>query len=255
MRTTSKHLAFGMVTATVGLLWALLMAATASAITVQPHTFDSSFDGSDAIGAPAFGSSINKVDVDESNVLVYVGTGGGYVYKLNENCVSEPFDAESLGGHSVIEQEVDFNGDLEVDNSGTETQGRIYPFNEFGPFFHAFLPSGAEFVAGEWPLTANKVSNTCGIAVRTDGDLWFSAFGTEKRYTSNGEFTRQTFDGFHGQEICDIDADTENNLLTASGFGGGSVEKRNPDGEILFRVHPGPAPTRPIDRSNSDLYA
>ncbi|HEX3241524.1 MAG TPA: hypothetical protein VHQ97_00450 [Solirubrobacterales bacterium] len=254
MRTTSKHLAFGMVTATVGLLCALLMAATASAITVQPHTFGSSFDGSDAIGAPAFGGSINKVDVDESNGLVYVGTGGGYVYKLNENGVSEPFDAESLGGHSVIEQEVDFNGDLEVDNSGTETQGRIYPFNEFGPFFHAFLPSGAEFVAGEWPLTANKVSNTCGIAVRTDGDLWFSAFGTEKRYTSNGEFTRQTFDGFHGQEICDIDADTENNLLTASGFGGGSVEKRNPDGEILFRVDPGPAPTMAIDRSNNDIY-
>src|SRR5689334_23337130 len=121
MRTTRKHLAFGTFTATVGMLCALLMAATASATTVQPHTFNSSFDGSDAVGAPAFGSSINKVDVDESNGLVYVGTGGGYVYKLDETGVSEPFQA--LAGRTVIEQEVDFNGDLEVDNSGTETQG------------------------------------------------------------------------------------------------------------------------------------
>jgi sugar lactone lactonase YvrE len=231
----------------------LAFAAVAGATALQPHSFGSSFDGSDAVGgSPLSGGS--KIAIDQQSETVYVGGGSG-VYKFNANGVSQPFEA--LAPDTVISTGADFA--LDVDNSGTATQGRIYPFptgvsqTEYFPY----LPSGARYTGGQWPLLLSATSGVCGVGVTTSGDIWLGNGRFLTQYDADGSFTGKSINRFDLSKLaCEVDVDTEDNLVITAeeqGFGG-RVEKLDEEGNVLMHIDPGPSNGVAVDRSNNDIY-
>jgi hypothetical protein len=230
--------------------------ASAGAATLEPHSFDFSFNGSDAVGAPAFDFQVAKVDINQQTEEVLVGSGAGYIYKFDAGGTSQPFTGSGVNPNTVIEASVDSAGELEIDNSGTATQGRIYPFNQFGPLYYSYLPSGERFFGGEWPLEYEKVSSICGAAVTSEGYLWIASGSARRvaKYNSNGEFTQQFFNTVR---VCEVEIDSDDNLITGGVEGVQGiqpVDKLNSVGEFLFRIDPTLAPSIAVDRSNNHIY-
>jgi hypothetical protein len=231
----------------------LLFAAIAGATPLQPHSFGSSFTGSDAVGASPVGGGA-KIAIDQQTETVYVSGGGG-VYKFNSAGVSQPFEA--LAPNTVINTGGDYS--MDVDNSGTATQGRIYPFpsgvsqTEYFPYF----PSGVRYTGGQWPLLLSATAGVCGVGVTTSGDIWLGNGRFLNKYTPEGSFTGGSINRFDLDKLaCEVDVDTENNLVITAEEQqfGGRVEKLDESGNVLFHVDPGPSNAVAVDRSNNDIY-
>src|SRR5215213_10009914 len=228
----------------------LAFAATGSAKTVELHLYDKSFTGSDAVGAGAFpGGSLEKIDVDKSDGTVYVGSNAGRIYKFDAEGVSQPFSGRE--GSTVLSTMINELGDLEVDNSGTATQGRFYTLPDYGPI-SAWEPSGLPPAEGSYPIDSS--SEECGAAVDADGDLWRHVWnGNVAEFDDSGAATgASVFISPAG--FCDFDMDAAGNFYTPESYGGGPTSKFDPSGSKLYTVDNGNSVASAADYSNNDIY-
>jgi hypothetical protein len=253
----------------------LAVPGVAAAKSVYLHTFSSSFNGSDAVGAPAFGSQpgINKIDIDQEKNILYVGTGitgfgsgSGYVYKLSLAGVSQPFLA--LNPNTVIPQAVGSEGDLEVDNTPIEaTHGRIYAFQALEDVLHggpynAYFPDGSKITSGLWPARAQGQDGTfCGASVAQNGDIWYMSgfLNAAFLYSPEGEYLQKEVRFTEDEGHCDIETDKQGNFYVPSGAGSTSSEftrttKWSEDGEELYVLDPATARSSAVDPSNGHVY-
>src|SRR5215213_541345 len=232
-----------------GLLACLAFTGGATAKQIELTKYEFSFNGSDAVGGTKPFNSPEKVDIDQTTQTVYVGTSFGGIYKFNAAGASTAFTG--LAGNTVLNRNIGNFGDVEVDNSGTATQGRIYALNEFGPF-DAYLPSGLP-VGAPWPLEG--LGDVCGAAIAPDGGIWFAHLGEGKfvKYNSNGTSANETITPQIGT-MCDIDADAQGNIYEPVAYFGGRVDKYSPTGQFLGTIDPGPAKSVAVDQSNGNVY-
>jgi hypothetical protein len=228
----------------------LAFAATGSAKTVELHLFDKSFTGSDAVGAGAFPSgSLEKLDVDKSNGTVYVGSNAGRIYKFDAEGVSQAFSGRE--GSTVLTTMINELGDLEVDNSGTATQGRFYTLPDYGPI-SAWEPSGLAPAEGSYPIDSG--SEECGAAVDADGDLWRHVWnGNVAEFDDTGAATGSTVT-INPSGFCDFDMDAAGNFYAPSSYGGGATSKYNSSGTLQYVVDNGNSIASAADYSNNDIY-
>src|SRR5829696_6667624 len=255
MRNTGKAkiVAAGIMVSLVAVLWA---AAAASAKTVSLKVYNGiypagSFTGSDAVGASEFTFGVDQIDVDKNTGNVYVSatSGGGHVYKFDANGVSQPFSA--LAPNTAFPHSFNCCNDLEVDNSATASQGRIYVLQEYGPI-DAYLPTGAP-VGGNFPL--GNLGDVCGAAVSQDGHLWRSLYGTSVyEYYSSGNATGKVLNFASSPQFCDFEIDSQGNFYVPAPYYGGEVRKYSPTGVDLGQIDPGPAQSVAIDLSNDHVF-
>ncbi len=232
--------------------------ATAPAKTVELTKYDgaypaASFDGSDAVGAggsPEF-TSLEHVDIDQVNDFVYVGSNS-LIYKFDLAGVSQPFSG--LGGNTVFSQASGFYGDVEVDNSGTATQGNIYVSNDSSSFF-GYAPAGTA-------LPGFPVANggeTCGLAVGPDGHIWAGQYPNTVREfdpsTTPPTFVKAIVLSPATAGFCDFDMDTQGNFLVPNNYSGGAVYKYNPTGTSRTQINSATSSRGvAVDPSNDDIY-
>jgi len=231
-------------------LASLALAGSAPAKEVELHLFDRSFDGSDAVGAPKFSaSSLQKLDVDKATGNVYVASTTGTVYKFDANGVSQPFSA--LAPNTVLSTEMDFLGDLEVDNSGTETQGRFYTLKDYGPT-KAWDPSGEAPADTNFPLSGG--GEQCGAAVDASGHLWRHSWNSVVTEFDAGGSSTGTTVNISPSGFCDFDMDAAGNFYVPSSYGGGPTSKYDSSGNFLYTVDNGISTASAADYSNNDVY-
>jgi hypothetical protein len=239
--------------ALLALSMALSFSAAAGAITLQPHTFNSSFTGADAVGAsPVEGG--RKVAIDQQTGTVYVANFA-HVYKFDANGASQPFEA--LAPNTVIDSGGDYA--MEVDNSGTDSQGRIYPSGSYpAESLQPYLPSGLPYTGGEWPVSNLATNgNPCGEAVTETGNIWLGVGRFVYLFSSEGAFTNTSIDRFELDKLaCEVELNSEGNLLITAEEQqfGGRVDLLDPVGNLLFNVDSGPSDAIAIDHSNDDMY-
>ena len=240
------------------LIAAFALAGTAAAHTVSLHKYSgtyptSSIDGHDAVGtpgSPTFAGSVYDLDIDQASGALYAAVSNPEgVYKFNLAGASQPFSG--LAGKTFFATSVSGDSDLEVDNSGTATQGRIYVFHENGPV-KAFDPSGLA-VAGFNEITGGDI---CGAAVSPTGKLWLGIYSnTVKEFNPNGTPTGKEFHPTGAGGLCDLEIDTVGNFYIPTNYGGGAVNKYNPTGEFVAQIDPGPSVRVPgVDLSNNDIF-
>jgi hypothetical protein len=233
----------------------LLLAAGASAQTVETHALASSFNGHDANGAKAFeAESLEKIAIDDATETVYVG-GKNYIYKFNSSGVSQPFSA--MAPETVIKEGVSTSiytvGDLAVDNTGGPDQSRIYAFSSGEPI-RAYEPSGSQLTGGGFPMA--NTFNACGLAMETNGDFWLrSNDGPAVQYEPDGTPTGSEveFEGFNFS--CAIAVDGAGNFYIPQYSNGGAVDKYDSSGHLVQRIDGSGAQTGfAVDTSNGQLY-
>jgi hypothetical protein len=160
----------------------LTAAAAAGAEVVDKYVYpteypNASFDGSDAVGAGAFGDP-RFIAVDQSSGDVYVSSGGA-VYHLNADGESLPFGA--IAPNTAFEAYMYYQAGLAVDNSGTATQGRIYV--KTPEALSAYQPTGAP-VGSPFPF---EIPGGCGVEVAPDGGVWVVSEGSAiNRFSPSG---------------------------------------------------------------------
>jgi sugar lactone lactonase YvrE len=262
MRTTRRENVFKLLP--LGALMAMLLFATsASATTVELTKYDgvypaASFDGSDAVGAggsPAFGFSLENIDIDQTSNLVYT-VANGYVYKFNFAGASQAFSG--LGTNTVFAQNVGSYGDVEVDNSPTGTQGRIYAFAENGGV-KGWQPSG-EPLGAPYPSSGiTGFNDNCGAAIGPNGNIWVGDYPAKlKEFTPAGVSTGTVLTLNPGPGVgiglCDFDMDTAGNFYVPLNYGGGPVYKFSPTGVSMGQLDPGPSRAVAVDPSNNEVY-
>ena len=241
-----------------GTIAALLSVASAPGATIELTKYDgvypnASIDGLDAVGAGTF-NSLDNLDIDQSANVLYAVSNGS-IYKFNFAGASQPFSA--LGGDTVFSQTVGEYGDLEVDNSATVTQGRIYAFAERGGV-KAWQPSG-EPVGSPYPSGGIAgFSDNCGAAVGPAGHIWVMDYPNHvKEYDTDGLPTGNVITlnipGV-GVNACDFDMDTTGDFYVPISYGGGPVYKFDPTGAVVGEIDPGPSRSVAIDPSNDNVY-
>ncbi len=238
---------------------ALFLSITAAqAATIELNKYDGAYpegsiDGSDSVGSGAF-NSLNNIDIDQATNVLYAASNG-VIYKFNLAGESQPFSA--LAGNTVFSQAVGDYGDLEVDNSATGTQGRIYAFAEHGGV-KAWLPSG-EPVGSPYPGGGiSGFTDNCGAAIGPSGEIWVMDYPhLLKEFNTDGSATGNvlslTVPGA-GVSACDFDIDTEGNFYIPLNYTGGPVYKFDHTGAAIGQIDPGPARSVAVDSSNNDVY-
>lgn len=245
-----RRLLLGALCATLGLLGA---SGTAAAKVTDMYVYSGNypagtFNGSDAVGASAFGEPAN-IAVDDSSGDVYVGAYE-WVYHFDSTGTSKAFSA--LAPNTVIEQPTYYSlGSLKVDNSGTATQGRIYGKTEYGNL-GGYLPSGAP-IGGAFPL--ENLGDACAMDVAPDGGIWIEQYYSPiQRYSPSGTLS--------GEEIpisnpmCAFAIDSQENFYVPQVDG--SVSKYSRSGELLDStwIDPGMGSENlAIDRSDDHVFA
>lgn len=228
----------------------LLLAAGASAKTVELHTFATSFNGSDANGAPAFEpGTLDKIGVESDGEVIVAGNSA--IYKFDAAGASQPFSA--LTPATVITPGIgNFIGAMAVDDSGGATQGRIYAFPEFGDL-NAYQPSGAAVATG-FPVPAG--GDSCGVAVDASGNVWHHVFARGiQEYDPSGNPVGEEIELSGNGSFCQFEFDDQGNLYASSSYSGGSVSKYAPDGSLLQKIDGGSsARDVAVDRSTGDIY-
>jgi hypothetical protein len=216
------------------------------------NVFDYSFNGSDAVGAAAFGEgSLQALDIDQSTGAVYVATTNGVVYKFNSAGVSQPFGG---GPNTVFSQSIGSYGDIEVDNSGTATQGRIYTVNDSSEF--AGFTSSGSALSG---FPVNNTGETCGIAVGPDGHIWAARYpNTVREYdpsTAPPTFIKSVNFSPSASGICDFDMDSQGDFIVPQFYGGSTVYKYPPSGTGGTLIDgTGTSRSAAVDLSNDQIY-
>ena len=228
-------------------LWAGPVGAANAAFVNQ---FDFSFNGSGSVGAGSFGS-VGKLDIDQATGDVIVAADSS-IYRFGANGTPKPFSG--LGGNTAFSQSVGFYGDLEVDNSGTATQGRIYTANDSSQFW-GFGPDGVALPG----FPVNNNGETCGLAVRSNGNILAGVLnsGSVREYepTNPPTLVRTMSLSPAPSSMCDLDVDSAGNMLVPSFYGGGEVRKYNPDGGGGFVIDStSSSRTAAIDLSNNHIY-
>ena len=238
----------------------LLLPGLASAETVELTKYNGiyptgSINGSDAVGveSPTFQSgSLQKIDVDQSSgdILAASSASPERIYKFNEGGASTAFSA--LAPKTVITpQSFGYYGDLEIDNSGTASQGQFYAFPEYGPI-HGYLPSGAPLEGGGYPIEGT--GDVCGAAVGPNGHFWRDKYNQGIiEYDSTGVATGTVVNIDPGS-FCDFDMDSQGNFYTLAPYYSAAVLKYSPTGEFIGEIDAGPATAVAIDLSNDDVY-
>jgi hypothetical protein len=241
------------------LLAALLIAGPASAKTVELTKYNGTYpggsiDGSDAVGieSPTFpNGSLQKMDIDQSNGDILVASSGfpERIYKFDESGASAEFSA--LSPKTIISpQSFGYYGDLEIDNSGTASQGQFYAFPEYGPI-NGYQASGAA-LGGGFPIEGT--GDVCGAAVGPDGHFWRDQYNQGiHEYDATGVATGTVVSISPGN-FCDFDMDAEGNFYTLAPYYSAAVLKYNSTGEFISEIDSGPATALAIDLSNGDLY-
>lgn len=229
----------------------LLLASGASAKTVELHSFTTSFNGSDANGASAFGpEELDKVGVDKATGAVLVATHGA-IYRFDSSGASQPFSA--LAPKTVITPGINGAtvGAFAVDNSGGVTQGRFYAFPEFGAM-NGYQPSGSP-VPG-FPVSG--AGDVCGVAVDADGNIWRQTYGGGlQKYDPSGTAVGAQVHLSGTTFFCAFDIDAQGNFYAPSSYSGGPVSKYAPDGSRLGLVDGSPQSSSvAVDRTNGDVY-
>lgn len=228
----------------------LALASSASAKTVEFHSFTTAFDGADANGAAAFGAGeLDKVGFDKATGTVLVAANNA-IYRFNSSGVSQPFAA--LSPATVVTPGVNnFIGAFAVDNSGGSTQGRFYAFPEFGAM-NAYEPSGSQ-VAG-FPLAGS--GDLCGVAVDAAGNIWRHAYGAGiQKYSPSGTPVGDEVQISGVTGFCSFEIDAQGNFYVPSSYAGGTVSKYAPDGSLLGLVDNSPQSfSVAVDRSTGDVY-
>jgi hypothetical protein len=274
-RGERRHL--GAILALAALAAALSTATPASAHTVTHLVYDGSIDGSDAVGVtnPTFGdyeTGVEKVEVDQGTDSLYVATRqcnepepeefcayrktAGRIYKFNAlTRASAPFS--ELAPSSVITgQSTGEASDMAVDNSGLETQGRIYALLEFSPV-NLYLPGGKQEV--NFPLESNA-ADICGDAVAPNGHLWLAFFGQGVfEYLPDGSPTGRSIRPQPGPfenvpEVCDFAIDSEENFYMPETYHGSAVSKYDSEGVYQYTLGSGTARDVTVDRSDDSVY-
>jgi hypothetical protein len=213
------------------------------------NQFDFSFNGTGSVGAGAFGS-VGKLDIDQSNGDVIVAADSS-IYRFAANGTPKPFSG--LGANTAFSQSVGFYGDLEVDNSGTATQGRFYTAND-GNQFWGFAPDGTALPG----FPVNNNGETCGIAVAPNGNILAGVLPTTVREyepTNPPTLVRTINLSPAPSSMCDLDADSAGNLLIPSFYGGGVVRKYDPNGANGVVIDTtSSSRTATADLSNDHIY-
>ncbi len=238
----------------------LLLPAPATAETVELTKYNGTYptgsiNGSDAVGieSPTFqNGSLQKIDINQSSgdILAASSAFPERIYKFNESGASTVFGA--LAPKTVISpQSFGYYGDLEIDNSGTASQGQFYAFPEYGPI-HGYLPSGAPIEGGGYPI--EETGDVCGAAVGPNGHFWRDKYNQGIiEYDAMGIATGTVVNPSPGS-FCDFDMDSQGNFYTLAPYYSAAVLKYSPTGEYLGEIDPGPATAVAIDLSNDDIY-
>ena len=228
----------------------LVCCARASASVVELEIHTSSFDGSDGVGVseptfPIFG--VEKLDVNRVSEDVIVGAGER-IYGFDKEGTSTPFSA--LTPNTLFERSgLSSFSDVEVDNSGTPTQGNIYVANGSREVF-GYAPSGAP-LAG-FPISG--LTEACGLAVDSHGNLWVGDYSQGlKEYHPNGDPTGVVIHP-NSNEMCDFDMDSQDNFYVPEFYSGGQTVKYNSAGVFQYVVDSGSARQVAVDLSNDDVY-
>jgi phosphodiesterase/alkaline phosphatase D-like protein len=218
------------------------------------NQFDFSFNGSDAVGAspPAFlGGTVAKVDVNQETEDVYVGTTNGRIYKFGANGASKAFGG--LGANTVFNQSFGTWGDIEVDNSGTATNGRFYTANDSSSFW-GFAADGTALPG--YPV--NNSGETCGLAVGPEGHIYAGVLpSTIREYepTNPPTLVKSISLSPTPSAMCDFDMDAAGNFLVPAFYGGGVVRKYKPDGSSGVVIDSATTSrTVAADWSNNHIY-
>jgi hypothetical protein len=265
MRGNARTLRSALAGALCALVVVLVTAGPAEAKLYAPYAYNGtypngSFTAPDAVGGTApFDNSVRGVAVDQSTGAVYVGAeGGGLLYKLGSNGVSQPFSA--LTPNTVISGvTTNAYGQTMVDNSGTASQGRIFQWYEHNPV-QGFFPSGEEMGPGngfaKFPLT--ETGDNCGGDVAPNGNLWLTMYnqGIREYDPSGNAITAGPAGGLIPAEgACSVAIDSEENFYTSQ-YNTGLVRKWSKSGEPLGTVDSASveAGSLTVDRSNDHLF-
>jgi hypothetical protein len=236
-----------------------LVAAPASARLATPLEYDGFVDGSDAVGvsSPSF-NGVVKAGFDQASGTLYATTSesGGRIYKFDAGTLqSEPFG--ELAPNTVISpQQTDVASGFTVDNSGTETQSRIYAFAEFASTINVYKPGGKL----DEDVNIEAQGDDCGAAVGPDGHLWIAIYNVGAiEYLPDGEKTGKVFvpqNGPHENtpEMCDFAIDSQGNFYAPESYLGGFIKKYSSAGTFQYKLGKGNSTTVAIDRRDDSVY-
>lgn len=236
--------------ATAGVALASLLvfagAASARTISVYAHT-EKYLDG--------LGSTAGTFACPQA-LAIHQGDGKVYVEdpcRFNSSFTAynaaqtlSPFPARE--GATSISLEVEGGRDIQVDNSSTESNGRIYALDGRN-HIKAFTPEGTELGA---PFPISGFLDGCGFGVDPQGNVW-AADGFYNRvaeFTSVGSATGKTIST---PRPCKVAIDTDGNFYIAEEFG--HVRKYDSQGNFLFDLNTLRTWALAINLSNNHLFA
>ena len=235
----------------LGLLAAL--APSASAQSVAPYTFTSSFNGTLSSNGP-LNSGITDVAVNEATGRIFVlfnTNGSWFIDQFLPNGNPVPFSA--LRGESAIRLPSggqEGGPTITVDNSGGPNQGRIF-YGGSGSIY-AYNPDGTP-VGSPFPVEGYPV----GMAVNPiTSELWTNYHnGSQGLLRYNSKYAKTTTFYKNEQTAFRIDIDGEGNFYVAQWRG---ASKYSETGQYLYTLeYTGTYPTRTdvaADKKTGDVF-
>ena len=112
--------------------------------------------------------------------------------------------------------------DMNVDNSGTGSEGNLYVTPSAPATIYGYNSSGAA-LAAPWPVSVGGGEN-CGVATGNNGDVFGGYYSGQsiKQYNSaGGAVATVPF----GTSICKLEVDQTNNDIFAVGYGNSNLYK------------------------------
>ena len=189
-----------LIVAAAAFLLALALAASASARTAYEYVYSGEYIDGSATGHP-FGAEIGALEYDSSTETLYVTQGNGdsasFVHKFSP--AGSPQDFSALGSPTAnVGPGMNGQGEISVDQSGTDSDGRIYLNNSGGG--HAALEPDGTQILPEWPIDFVSPENSCGVAVLSNGEVVISSRTGMFFVTPEGKIISSDFAGFPGLE-------------------------------------------------------
>jgi hypothetical protein len=236
----------------------LIGAPSASALVIEAPVYSGTTIQQPTDGSTGF-FGVTKLASDQASDNLYVAAGGR-VFKFDTtNNQSEAFSG--LAGKSYIQIPFEYYatccGDLEIDNSGTATQGRIFAFEEQAGTA-AFFPTG---VRDETFKPVGEAVGICGAATHPDGHYWVNRFESslDELDPIDGSSTgKKLFPNAFGglaHDGCDFDFDSKGNFYISNHWSGpAKILKYNAAGQFQYSLGSNTASTMAVDPSNDNVF-